>query len=121
MALLSVDDALKRLLADVTALGSEIVPIAEAGERVLAAPLAALRTQPPFPASAMDGYAVRAADLVAGVRLRVIGEAPAGGPFAGRIGRGQALRIFTGAAVPDGADTILIQENANRLDASTVE
>jgi molybdopterin molybdotransferase len=69
----------------------------------------------------MDGYAVRAADLAVGARLTVIGEAPAGAPFAGSIGPGQALRIFTGAAVPDGADTILIQENAKRLDAATVE
>jgi molybdopterin molybdotransferase len=121
MALLSVEDALKRLLADATPLGAETVPIAEAGERVLASPLVALRTQPPFPASAMDGYAVRAADLAVGVRLQVIGEAPAGAPFAGGIGPGEALRIFTGAAVPEGADTILIQENANRLDPGTVE
>jgi molybdopterin molybdotransferase len=121
MALLQVEDALKRLLADATPLGAETVRIGEAGERVLAAPLAALRTQPPFPASAMDGYAVRAADLAVGVRLRVIGEAPAGAPFAGGIGPGEALRIFTGAAVPEGADTILIQENANRLDSGTVE
>jgi molybdopterin molybdotransferase len=121
MALLSIEDALKRLLADAAPLGPETVPIAEAGERVLAAPLAAMRTQPPFPASAMDGYAVRAADLAVGARLQVIGEAPAGAPFAGRVGSGHALRIFTGGAVPDGADTVLIQENAKRLDAGTVE
>jgi molybdopterin molybdotransferase len=121
MALLSVEEALKRLLSDAVPLAAETVPIGEAGERVLAAPLKALRTQPPFPASAMDGYAVRAADLSVGARLAVIGEAPAGAPFAGSVGAGQALRIFTGGAVPDGVDTILIQENAKRLDAGTVE
>lgn len=121
MALLSVEEALSRLLADAAPLEAETVAIAEAGERVLAAPLKALRTQPPFPASAMDGYAVRAADLAVGARLSVIGEAPAGAPFDGGIAPGEALRIFTGGAVPDGADTILIQENARRIDAATVE
>ena len=121
MALLPVEEALSRLLSDAAPLEAETVAIGDAAERVLAAPLRALRTQPPFPASAMDGYAVRAADLTVGAPLAVIGEAPAGAPFDGNIGKGQALRIFTGAAVPDGADTILIQENARRVDAVTVE
>lgn len=121
MALLPVEEALSRLLSDAAPLEAETVAIGDAAERVLAAPLRALRTQPPFPASAMDGYAVRAADLTVGAPLAVIGEAPAGAPFDGGIGKGQALRIFTGAAVPDGADTILIQENARRIDAVTVE
>jgi molybdopterin molybdotransferase len=121
MALLSVDDALARLLSDAMPLGQEAVAIADAAGRVLAESVKALRTQPPFPASAMDGYAVRAADLSPGARLAVIGEAPAGAPFAGSLAPGQAVRIFTGAAVPEGADTILIQENANRIDAVTVE
>src|SRR5262245_57610049 len=112
MALLSVDDALARLLSDAAPLEPETVAIGDAAGRVLAEPVKALRTQPPFPASAMDGYAVRAADLSPGARLAVIGEAPAGAPFAGAVQSGQAVRIFTGAAVPDGADTILIQENA---------
>jgi molybdopterin molybdotransferase len=121
MALLPVEEALARLLTDAAPLSAETVPIAEAAGRVLAAPLKALRTQPPFAASAMDGYAVRAADLQPGARLAVIGEAPAGAPFGGRVAEGQAVRIFTGAPVPDGADTILIQENAKRLDQRTVE
>ena len=100
---------------------AEQVGLAEAGGRILAEPVKALRTQPPFPASAMDGYAVRAADLLPGRLLEVIGEAPAGTPFEGQVGDGQAVRIFTGAPVPDGADTILIQENARRIDAATVE
>ena len=69
----------------------------------------------------MDGYAVRSGDLAVGRKLAVIGEAPAGAPFGGPVGEGQAVRIFTGAPVPAGADTILIQENARRIDAATVE
>jgi molybdopterin molybdotransferase len=121
MALISVEEALQRLLADAAPLGAETVPLAEAVGRVLAAPVKALRTQPPFPASAMDGYAVRAADLASNARLTVIGTAPAGAPFAGTVAPGQAVRIFTGAPVPAGADTVLIQENARRLDDATVE
>ncbi len=115
MALISVEEALERLLDGVTPLGSETVPLAQANGRALAADLAARRTQPPFPASAMDGYAVRAEDIAqVPAVLRVIGEAPAGHGFAGCVGPGEAVRIFTGAPVPEGADTILIQENAER-------
>jgi molybdopterin molybdotransferase len=121
MALLAVEEALHRLLADARPTGAEQVGLAEAGGRILAEPVKALRTQPPFPASAMDGYAVRTADLRPGRLLAVIGEAPAGAPFDGRVGDGQAVRIFTGAPVPAGADTILIQENARRIDPGTVE
>lgn len=121
MALIPVEEALSRLLAGAEAGGSEQIPLAQAAHRVLAAPVRALRTQPPFPASAMDGYAVRAADLAAGARLAVIGTAPAGAPFSGTVGPGEAVRIFTGAAVPGGADTVLIQENARRVDEATVE
>jgi molybdopterin molybdotransferase len=93
----------------------ETVPIAAAHGRVLATPLAAQHTQPPFNASAMDGYAVRAADVATlPARLEVIGESAAGRGFHGRIGEGQAVRIFTGAPVPDGADAIVIQENTTR-------
>ena len=120
-SLLAVDEALRRLLVDAEPVGSETVALADGADRVLAEPLQALRTQPPFPASAMDGYAARSGDLAIGNRLAVIGEAPAGAPFAGFVGEGQAVRIFTGAPVPDGADTILIQENARRIDAMTVE
>ncbi|BCH32725.1 molybdopterin molybdenumtransferase MoeA [Mesorhizobium sp. L-8-10] len=122
MTLLPVADALERLLDGAEAGPAETIPLHEAAGRVLAAPLRALRTQPPFPASAMDGYALRAADIAAApVRLRVIGQAPAGKLFDGKVGAGEAVRIFTGAPVPEGADTILIQENARRLDDDTVE
>lgn len=122
MALLPVDEALSRLLADVVPTEGEMLPLHAAAGRVLARDIVALRTQPPFDASAMDGYAVRAADTqTASARLRVIGEAPAGRLFAGHVGTGEAVRIFTGAPMPDGADTVLIQENTRRIDASTVE
>jgi molybdopterin molybdotransferase len=112
-SLLSVADALAMVLGSVpTALPAERIPIGQALGRTAAAPIAALRTQPPFAASAMDGYAVRAADLGTGQRLTVIGAAPAGHAFAGQVGPGQAVRIFTGAPLPEGADTILIQEDA---------
>ncbi|GGH16877.1 molybdopterin molybdenumtransferase MoeA [Alsobacter metallidurans] len=111
--LLAVDEALRRVLAAAAEpLPAEEVAIEDALDRTLAAPLAATRTQPPFPASAMDGYAVRAADATVGATLRVIGKAPAGRAFPGKVGPGEAVRIFTGAPVPEGADAILIQENA---------
>ncbi|MBX3577993.1 MAG: molybdopterin molybdotransferase MoeA [Rhizobiaceae bacterium] len=121
MSLLPVDEALARMLDGAAPKRAEMVALADAGGRVLAAPVAALRTQPPFPASAMDGYAVRAEDVAAvPARLRVIGEAPAGAPFAGTVGPGDAVRIFTGAPVPEGADAVLIQENTKR-DGAHVE
>src|SRR5690606_29478655 len=108
MARISVEEALERLLDGVPPLGSETVPRAQANGRALAADLAARRTQPPFPASAMDGYAVRAEDIAqVPAVLRVIGEAPAGHGFAGCVGPGEAVRIFTGAPVPEGAGTSL--------------
>lgn len=122
MALMPVDDALARLLAGAGRLEAETLPIADCAGRVLAAPLAALRTQPPFDASAMDGYAVRAGDVAnPPARLRVIGQAPAGEPFAGTLGPGEAVRIFTGGVVPDGADTVLIQENTRPAADGEVE
>jgi len=112
MALLPVDDALALVLKDLTPLEVEQVPLAEAHGRVLAEDLAATMTQPPFDASAMDGYAVRAADIAAlPATLKLIGESAAGAGFEGRLGPGEAVRIFTGAPVPDGADTIAIQED----------
>jgi molybdopterin molybdotransferase len=113
MALLPVKTALEKLLAGVDTLGGETVSLHEAAGRVLVEPVSALRTQPPFTASAMDGYAVRAADTATPpARLSLIGEAPAGHGFAGKVGEREAVRIFTGAPVPEGADAILIQENA---------
>jgi molybdopterin molybdotransferase len=100
----------------------EQVPLSLAHGRVLAKDLAALRTQPPFRASAMDGYALRGADVqTAPVTLRIIGEAAAGHPFQGTLVQGEAVRIFTGAPVPDGADTVQMQENTTRQgDAVTI-
>jgi molybdopterin molybdotransferase len=119
MALLSVEEALKRILDGVEPMPAESVPIAAAAGRTLATPLAARLTQPPFDASAMDGYAVRAADIGRlPATLTVIGQAAAGHPFAGSVGPGQAVRIFTGAAVPSGADAIVIQEDVARDGAS---
>ncbi len=77
--------------------------------------VAALRTQPPADVSAMDGYAVRAADVAqVPARLKVVGEVAAGHPFEGTVGAGEAARIFTGGVLPPGADAIVIQENATR-------
>jgi molybdopterin molybdotransferase len=109
---LSVEDALARILDGVAPLGAETVAIEAARGRTLAAPLAARLTQPPFDASAMDGYAVRAADVAKlPATLTVIGQAAAGHPFAGTVAPGHAARIFTGAPLPAGADAIVIQEN----------
>ena len=120
--LLPVDEAIARLLAGAEPVGTETVPLVEAAGRVLAEPLVALRTQPPFPASAMDGYAVRADDVAeVPARLTVTGIAAAGRLFPGAVGRGEAVRIFTGAPVPDGADTIAIQENVKELAGDTIE
>jgi molybdopterin molybdotransferase len=116
MALLSVDQAIASLLADVEALPGEPVALLDARQRVLAGPIIANRTQPPFDVSAMDGYACRAADVAnvstaSPVRLKLVGEAAAGKRFAGLVVAGTAVRIFTGAPIPDGADAIVIQEN----------
>jgi molybdopterin molybdotransferase len=114
-ALMSVAEALAGVLAHAEPLPSEMVPLPEARGRVLTADIAALRTQPPADVSAMDGYAVRAADVAkVPTRLKVIGEVAAGHPFEGSVGPGEAARIFTGGVLPGGADTIVIQENTRR-------
>lgn len=111
--MLSVDDALARVAARFAPLPAEQVAVSDALGRVLAEDIAATRDQPPAAVSAMDGYAVRSADLASGeARLRVIGRVPAGGAFGGRVDAGTAVRIFTGAPLPDGADAVAIQENA---------
>jgi molybdopterin molybdotransferase len=115
MALMPVAEALQRVLADANPLPAEAVALDDALGRVLAEDLAALRTQPPAPVSAMDGYAVRAEDVAsAPVMLRLIGEVAAGHPFAGEVKAGQAARIFTGGVMPAGADTVVIQEVTTR-------
>ena len=120
--LLAVDEAITLLLAGARPGDAETVPLADAAGRVLAEPIKALRTQPPFPASAMDGYAVRAGDVAhVPARLTVTGMAAAGKLFAGTVGKGEAVRIFTGAPVPEGADTIAIQENVKKLDGDAIE
>jgi molybdopterin molybdotransferase len=113
--MISVEEALARLLAPLEALPPEQVSIADAVGRVLAEDVAARRTQPPFAVSAMDGYAVRAEDVArVPVMLRIVAEIPAGAGFGGRLGPGEAARIFTGAPLPDGADAIVIQEDTER-------
>jgi molybdopterin molybdotransferase len=114
MALMPVKDALAAVLKTALLMPSETIAIDNAFGRTLAEPLKAIRSQPPTDVSAMDGYAVRAADLAVGAMLTVTGESAAGHPFKGVVGLKEAVRIFTGAAVPYGADTIVIQENAER-------
>lgn len=116
MAMISVEEALDRTLAAIDGpVGAEEQPIAAAVGRSLARDLRATRDQPPFPASAMDGYAVRAADVThLPATLRVIGTSVAGRRYAEPIGEGEAVRIFTGAPLPDGADSIVIQEETER-------
>jgi molybdopterin molybdotransferase len=114
MSLLPVEEALRRVLASVAEpVPAENVPIEAGFGRTLAGDLAALRTQPPFAASAMDGYAVRAADVTSPpVTLRVIGASVAGRGFRSRLGPGDAVRVFTGAPMPEGSDAVVIQEDA---------
>lgn len=110
--MISVEEARARILAGLRPTGPETVALAAGWNRVLARPVAARLTQPPADVSAMDGYAVRAADAVEGATLRLAGASPAGKPFAGSVGAGEAVRIFTGGFVPEGADSILLQEDA---------
>jgi molybdopterin molybdotransferase len=112
--MISVDEAVARIVAAFSPLPGERVAIGDAAGRVLAEDVPAQANQPPSAVSSMDGYAVRAADVpAAGATLRVIGSAPAGHPFAGTVAQGGAVRIFTGGVVPDGADSIVIQEDAD--------
>lgn len=107
--MISVDEARERIIGAFGLVESETVSIAEADGRVLAKEVRAKISQPPFPVSAMDGYAVRAEDTPA--TLRIVGASPAGNPYRGKIGKGEAVRIFTGGVVPEGADAIVIQED----------
>jgi molybdopterin molybdotransferase len=115
MALIPVEEALTRVLDGAQPLPAERVATADAHGRVLSEDLAARRTHPPADVSAMDGYAVRSADVTASpARLKLIGEAAAGRVFGGTVGQGEAARILTGGLLPAGADTIVIQENTKR-------
>ncbi len=107
-----VTEALSAVLAGAEPLPEEMVPLDAAHRRVLARDVAALRTQPPQAMSAMDGYAVRSADAAdVAARLKVIGEVAAGRPFDTSVGAGEAVRIFTGGVIPQGADAVIIQED----------
>lgn len=122
MSLLPVDEALDRLLDGAEPKGEEQVSISNAHGRILSQSITSKRAQPPFNASAMDGYAVRYMDAnTVGMTLRVVGESAAGHRFSGSIGQGEAVRIFTGAPVPDDADTILIQENTKAVQDNIIE
>lgn len=112
--MISVEEARDRILSGLRPTPAEVVALANAWNRVAARPVVARLTQPPSDVSAMDGYALRAADGGLGAKLTVIGSAPAGHPFAGVVGPGQIVRLFTGSVVPAGADTILLQEDATR-------
>lgn len=117
--MLSVDEARAIILGNLPTPQSHLVPLIDASGAVLAAPLAAKRPQPPSAMSAMDGYAVRAADCTTcPAVLSLIGESAAGKGFDGTVNAGEAVRIFTGATVPDGADAVVIQENTTRDDDS---
>lgn len=118
--LLAVEEARQRILSGAELTAIEPVDLLSADGRVLAERLVAQRTQPPFDVSAMDGFAVRTADVATLLAsLRLIGEAAAGHRYDGSVGEGEAVRIFTGAPVPPGADAIVIQENTE-FDDTTV-
>lgn len=112
--MISVSEALEQLFALARPVGVEEVPLADAAGRVLAAPVAAKRTQPPFAASAMDGYAIIGVEAEPDAMFKVVGESAAGHGYQGRLRAGQAVRIFTGAPVPDGATRVIIQEDVDR-------
>ncbi|PQV58894.1 molybdopterin molybdochelatase [Defluviimonas denitrificans] len=112
--LISIEEALARLFALCPVLAAETVDLRAAADRVLAAPVVARLTQPPFAASAMDGYAIRERDHRAGAVLTVVGESAAGRGFGGAVTDGNAVRIFTGAPVPEGAERVVLQEDVTR-------
>jgi len=117
--MLSVEQALERILGAVAPLPAEQISVADGLGRVLAQDIVARRTQPPAAMSAMDGYAVRAVDVATvPAKLKVVGQAPAGGAWEGTLGAGEAVRIFTGGPVPDGADAIVMQENTEPGDGT---
>lgn len=114
--MITVEKAFERIVGAARPLPTEKIEVARASGRVIAAPIAARLSQPGSNVSAMDGYAVRSEDLGGQTELAVTGESAAGHPFSGNVSTGQAVRIFTGAAVPDGADQVVIQEVVERND-----
>lgn len=111
--MITVDEARARLFELAAPMPVEKVPLAQAAGRILARDVAARRDQPPFAASSMDGYAVKATEVELHAMFKLIGEAAAGRRFTGRVGAGQAVRIFTGAPMPEGADFVVIQEDVS--------
>jgi molybdopterin molybdotransferase len=109
---ISVDEALDRIFTRIPTPLTESIPLNRAHKRVLQKPLLAHHTQPPFDASAMDGYAVRAAEIVPGQPLFLAGTSQAGARFTGMMQKGECVRIFTGAPLPIGADAVIMQEQA---------
>jgi molybdopterin molybdotransferase len=110
--MIPVEEAVQRIVSAFSPVSAERVPIGQAMGRVLAEDAVAKLSQPPSPVSSMDGYALRAADAAhPSVSLKVVGTAPAGHPYAGKVSAGEAVRIFTGGVVPEGADSIVIQED----------
>ena len=115
--LLPVAEARQRIVAALTPVTAEFLPLASAQARVLPEAVPARRTQPPFAVSAMDGWAVRAADIASlPARLAQVGEVAAGAAHAGTLAAGEAVRIYTGAPLPDGADTVVLQEDCDAAD-----
>ena len=112
--MISVAEALDRVLNLVRPVGCESVPLAEAAGRILAEHVVAERDQPPFNASSMDGYALRSEDLETRDQFEIIGESPAGRSFEGEVASGQTVRIFTGGRMPKGSDRVVIQEDVHR-------
>jgi len=120
MALLSVEKALEIILSHALPINGEKITLRQGLNRVLASDHKAKRTQPPFDSSAMDGYAIKFSDNKRGNCLKIIGQSAAGKGFEGTIHQGECVRIFTGAPVPKGGDTILIQENVQILENDTI-
>jgi len=119
--MIPVEEARSRITGTFRPLPAETVALSQALGRTLAEDVAARVTQPPQDVSAMDGYAIRAADVAeVPVRLKIVGRVPAGGAFDGEVGFGEAVRIFTGATVPSGADAVVIQENTQAEGSSVL-
>ncbi len=112
--MISVEDARALLFDLIPKLPGEAVPLAQAAGRILAEDVTATRDQPPFAASSMDGYAVKSSEVELHAMFKVVGESSAGRRFEGRVGAGHAVRIFTGAPIPEGADFVVIQEDTDR-------
>lgn len=118
--MLPVAEARACIIAGLRPTAAEVVALSDAWGRVTAVPILARLTQPPTDVSAMDGYALRASDGAAGVRLRVAGRAPAGHPFTGQVGPGEAVRLYTGSGIPDGADCVVAQEDVTAEDGTVL-